>query len=234
MLSTGKLPRIIFFVGVDGTGKTLYANMLLEELKHRGIDCYHGWSRYNNYLSKPLLGLTRLTGHNYKEYHHGVEFGYHNFGRSKILSYFFIFFQIFDLNIATYFKITRHAKEDKVLVCERGPYDTIVDVMLDTDRTFLSDKYVKRFLAFLPKDHLVFYLYRSPEKIYEDRPELKHDKTLKHKDRLYQLCYHRFGWPRIENVHPPRIVFSTIIKLLIKHNREDIKDVAKSISKIYS
>ena len=68
MLSTVKLPRIIFFVGVDGAGKTLYANMLLEELKRRGVDCRHVWSRYNNYLSKPLLGLTRLTGHNYKEY----------------------------------------------------------------------------------------------------------------------------------------------------------------------
>ena len=214
MLSADKLPRIIFFVGVDGAGKTLYANMLLKELKRRGIDCRHVWSRYNNYLSKPLLGLTRLTGHNYKEYHNGIEFGYHEFGRSRIISYLFIILQMTDANLATLFKLCRPSKKSRVLVCDRGPYDTIVDVMLDTGEKNFSNKYFRSYLASLPKDHVVFYIHRPIREIYDCRPELEYDRSLPVKDKLYEELSADFGWKRIENSDSVGIVFEKIMNLL--------------------
>lgn len=214
MLSTVKLPRIIFFVGMDGAGKTLYANMLLEELKRRGVDCRHVWSRYNNYLSKPLLGLTRLTGHNYKEYHDGIEFGYHEFGSSRIISYLFITLQMIDANLATLFKICRPSKKNRVLVCDRGPYDTIVDVMLDTGKRNFDNKCFRSYLAFLPKDHIVFYIHRPIREIYDCRPELKHDRSLPVKNKLYEELCADFGWKRIENTASPSAVFKRMFCLL--------------------
>ena len=203
MSPINKLPKIIFIIGVDGAGKTLYTNMLLEKLRKDGIDAVHVWSRYNNFISKPLLGLTRLTGHNYKEYHDGVEFGYHDFGRSKLLSYLFISLQIIDLNLATFFKIKRRVKNNRVLVCDRGPYDTMVDVMLDTGNTYLSKKIIKLFLITLPEKHVTLLINRPVEKIFQDRKEMKHDRTLPRKDLLYTKCCNYFNWKVIENNKTP-------------------------------
>ena len=207
MLNRYRLPKVIFIVGVDGAGKTLYADMLTEALKGQGIGTLRIWSRYNNYLSKPLLALTRLTGHNYKEYHEGIEFGYHRFKRPRVLSYLFIILQIIDLNIATYFKIGRYVKKNRVLICDRGPYDTLADVMLDTGKDCLKNKYINAFFNAMPKDHVVFYIYRPLEKIYQSRPELKHDRKLPIKDRIYQKCHGYFGWKKLDNVNSPDILF---------------------------
>ena len=214
MLSSDRLPKIIFIVGVDGAGKTLYANSLLEELRHREIKAGYVWSRYNNFLSKPLLAMTRLTGHNYKEYHQGVEFGYHNFWRSWVLSYLFVLLQIIDLNLATYFKIRTLTRNKRVVVCDRGPYDTLVDVVLDTRMISLIDRHDRLFFLSLPRDHEVIYIRRALEDIYRKRPEMKYDRNLGLKSRLYNECYRRFGWKKVENTGSPDCVFKKIVRLL--------------------
>ncbi len=205
------MPKLILIVGVDGAGKTLYTNMLLNKLNERGFQARHVWSRYNNYLSKPLLALTHLTGHNYRENHNNIEFGYHDFFRSQVISSLFAMCQTVDVNIATYFKIRRHVSTNKVLVCDRGPYDTLVDVMLDTGRSGLNDNWVRFFLSGLPKDHLVFYLYRPLEEIYASRPELKYDRNLPRKNELYDRCCDYFGWEKIENVKSPITIMNEIM-----------------------
>ncbi|MBW1804386.1 MAG: hypothetical protein JRJ85_27090 [Deltaproteobacteria bacterium] len=214
MVAADKLPRIIFFVGVDGAGKTLYANMLLKELKKNGVDAVHAWSRYNNFLSKPLLMLTRLSGHNYKEYHKGIEFGYHEFGSSRAISYLFIVSQMIDVNLATFFKLWSRLKENRVLVCDRGPYDTIVDVMLDTHERYFTDNYRRLYLASLPARHIVFYIYRPLKEIYQNRPELTYDRSLRKKERIYQYLYQDFGWKKIDNVCSSITVFERILYIL--------------------
>jgi len=210
-----RIPKIIFLVGVDGVGKTLYANMLLERLKARGFQTKHVWSRYNNYLSKPLLAFTYLIGYNYKETHNNMQFGYHDFFRSQIISSLFTMCQIVDVNIATYFKIRWYVSTNEVLVCDRGPYDTLVDVMLDTGRDLLNKKSTKSFLALLPRDHMVFYLTRPLSKIYEHRPELKYDRNLLAKKSLYYRCYEYFGWQKVDNIKPPNEVINEILTSLM-------------------
>lgn len=214
-MRNNRVPKLIFIVGVDGAGKTLYTNMLLDKLRDNGVEAQHVWSRYNNYVSKPLLAFTFLTGHNYKENHNDIQFGYHDFFRSQVISSLFIMCQTVDVNIATYFKIRRHVSTNKVLVCDRGPYDTLIDVMLDTGRSVPNENIVKLFLSSLPKDHFVLYLYRPLEEIYTSRPELKYDKNLPRKNELYDRCCDYFGWEKIENIKSPTIIMNEIATSLL-------------------
>lgn len=209
-----KNSKLVIMTGIDGAGKTLYAKRLVKELKKIGVEIEYIWSRYNNFFSKPLLALTYLTGHNYREYHQGFRFGYHDFGRSKTISWLFTFLQAIDLNLATRVKINRQLKGANYLVCDRGPYDTLIDVMLDTGRDLLNGKQAEKFLKSLPENHLVFYIYRPLTEIYKSRPELKHDKNLPKKYKLYQSCCDYFSWKRIENVGTPETVFNKIISEL--------------------
>ena len=71
--------RLVALAGVDGGGKTFLLGGLRARLDAAGVPHRHVWSRFRNYLSKPLLALARLTGHNRKEELGGVRTGYHDF-----------------------------------------------------------------------------------------------------------------------------------------------------------
>ena len=205
------LPKIVFLVGIDGAGKTLLSRMLLEELGKKGINARHAWSRNNNYFSKPLLAFTLLNGLNRKEHHDGFTFQYYEFWKSKLVSNLYIWLQTIDINIATYFKIRRHSRKAELIVCDRGPYDTLVDIMLGTGRDMLDNRHYYKFIRMLPERHSVIYLRRPIQDIIEKRPELKHDTTLSKKEELYTKLQEHFGWFTVDNIDSPDAVLKRII-----------------------
>jgi len=195
-----KLPRLIFLTGVDGSGKTFFTERLIEELKKRGLPVRHLWSRFNNIFSKPLLAFCRLIGINYYVTKNGVRIGYHDFEKSRLISWCFIICQLIDLWIVTLIKVWPPIIAGKILVCDRGAYDTLIDVMVDTkNRSLCTSKFGTAFLMLLPRNHRVFYLRREPELIYRSRPDVSLDKNFALRWELYQTCAVNFGWLSIDN-----------------------------------
>lgn len=194
------VPKIIFLAGVDGCGKTTLACWLNEYLASEGINASVVWSRFNNYFSKPLLALTRLTGHNYRKTIDGVKFGFHDFEGLHIYNRVFVLLQAIDVNIATYFKIQRPLQATDVLVCERGPWDTLVDVMADTGIHGLPDSLRGGlYTASVRNDAAVFMIRRDLSKILTTRPELVHDYKLKTRMELYAKLARKEEWCVIDN-----------------------------------
>ncbi len=213
------LPKIIYLTGADGSGKTFFAEKLIDELNKRDILTSHLWSRFNNIISKPLLGFCRLIGLNYYEKHNGVTVGYHDFEKSKVISWLFIFFQLVDTWLVTVFKVRpRTNKNNEILVCDRGAYDTLIDVMVDTKNTNLYKTSLgKAFLKLLPRPHEVIFLAREPEKIFESRPDVKFDKNFKLRYELYMACSKEFNWTIIDNNGMPEETLKAVLnKLTLK------------------
>ena len=195
-----KLPSLISIVGVDGSGKTTLANWLIEEIAARGRRTVLVWSRFRNYLSKPLLALTRLTGHNYYKTIDGVRFGFHDF--EKLVGYreLFSILQAIDVNIAAYSRIQRVRKHSDVVVCERGPWDTLVDVTADTGILSLpSSRLAALYSMFVRCNARVLWVDRERENILKTRPELVHDHKLETKVTVYRQLAELHRWDVIEN-----------------------------------
>jgi thymidylate kinase len=209
------IPKIIFITGVDGSGKSFFTEKLVNELKNRRIPVDHLWSRFNNIISKPLLGFCRLIGLNYYEKHNGVTIGYHDFEKSKFISWLFIYFQLIDIWLVTLFKIRPKLKGNRVLVCDRGAYDTLIDVMVDTKNINLYKSSLgKAFLKFLPVSHKVFFIVREPGKIFESRPDVRLDKNFRMRYELYQACSKEFKWTVIQNNGTPEETLNNLLSQL--------------------
>lgn len=194
------LPGLISIVGVDGSGKTTLANCLADELAAQGIRPVLVWSRFRNYLSKPLLALTRLTGHNYYCTYEGIRFGYHDFERLAGYRELFALLQAIDVNIAAYARIHRRRAWAGVLICERGPWDTLVDVTADTGLMWLPESSLGRAYSLLVRrDATVFWVSRDGDKILKSRPELVHDPKLEMRNALYAQLSATHGWHIIDN-----------------------------------
>ena len=200
MINLDSMPRIIFLAGVDGCGKTTLAHWLNEHLSSEGVNTSVVWSRFNNYLSKPLLALTRFTGHNYRKTIDGVKFGFHDFEDLYIYSRVFALLQAVDVNIATYFKIRRPLQTTDILVCERGPWDTLVDVMADTGMEGLGSSSVGGlYTAMVRNNAIVLCISRSHENIVNSRHELIYDYKLERKIDLYLKLGEDESWYLIDN-----------------------------------
>lgn len=191
---------MISIVGTDGAGKSCLAKWLVEEFLGQGIQAQLVWSRFNNYLSKPLLALARLTAHNYYRSVDRVLFGFHNFERLSGFKQVFAAGQAIDVNIAAYLSITRVRNRAEVIVCERGPWDTLVDVIADTGWDELAGNALGRlYVAQVRAKGTVILISRSREHILKTRPELVHDYKLNKKIGVYREMAARNGWAVVHN-----------------------------------
>lgn len=193
--------RIIAVTGVDGSGKTTLTDWLRQELRARGHTPEFIWSRFNNYFSKPFLAATRLTGHNVYRVHEGVRMGFHEFERLPLpLRYLFVSLQAVDVNIATLFKIRLSSRHAPVTICERGPWDTLVDVAADTALDRLAGPFFAGlFCGQLARRADMVLVERDAGLIEASRPELKFDIKLRVRQRLYRRLAEIGGWKILDN-----------------------------------
>lgn len=200
MKTKAKVPGLISLVGVDGCGKTTLAIMLQQEFEAHGLRAVRLWSRFRNYTSKPLLALARLSGHSYYRSIDGIRFGYHDFERLPVYREIFALLQAVDVNLAAFWYINRVRPKYDVGICERGPWDTLVDVTSDTNLNDLPKSCLGRvYGAFLARDAVVILINRPIRKILKDRTELQHDPKIKLRSEIYLESARHFGWTIIDN-----------------------------------
>ena len=173
------------------------------------------WSRFNNFLSKPLLALARLSGHTLRETHDGAHFGYHDFDRSPFYKYPFILTQAVDVNLATAFRLRKMQRQAEVLVFERSPWDTLADVILDTGCEALEHNVLGRWMTALVRNRgRVLWVSRSQAAILSARPAMKHDRKLARKIEIYERLARIHRWSVLSNDRPLETVIAELRGIL--------------------
>jgi glycosyltransferase involved in cell wall biosynthesis/thymidylate kinase len=205
--------RLVALAGVDGGGKTFLLGALRARLDTAGVPHRHVWTRFRNYLSKPFLGLARLTGHNRKEELGGVRTGYHDFAGRAWLAWPFLCLQVIDNLLDIWWRYHRPADRRTVLA-DRCIYDTLVDLAVDTGLDDLVLGPLGRRLARrLPAPRLVVVLDRPVAAIRATRPDVLLDRNFARRRALYQRLAREFALPVLVNDGPPDAVLDRLERL---------------------
>lgn len=215
--------RMVALAGVDGSGKTFILHALQARLDAAGIPHRHVWSRFRNYLSKPLLALARLTGHNRKEVSGSVRVGYHDFAGRPWLAWPFLLLQLLDqvLDIIWRYGVwrCRRAAAAPVILGDRCVYDTLVDLAVDTGLDDVIFGRIGRWLVrLLPAPRLVVVLTRERAAIAESRPDALLDRHFARRCTLYRRLAREFGLPVLDNNGPPAATLAALERLAAAGN----------------
>jgi thymidylate kinase len=187
----------IALVGIDGAGKTTLLRRLQGRLAATGQESSHVWSRFRNYLSKPLLALARLTGHNRKLVLGGVRVGVHEFANGWARP--FLWLQRLDLWLDRQLRI-RPAARRGLVVMGRCALDQLVDIAVATGREAeLVERLAPRLLEGLPQPALVVLVDREPLLIGTSRPDALMDPKLLRRRACYRLLADRLRLPVLQN-----------------------------------
>ncbi|WP_415285128.1 hypothetical protein [Candidatus Pelagibacter sp. Uisw_130] len=214
MINTNK--KYICISGLDGTGKTFLASKILENIKKKN-KAKHIWSRYRNYTSKPLLLITRLTGHNNKVIINGTKIGYHDFHNSKILSILFLFFQWID----QFFDIIFRFRISKIsIVADRSLIDTLVDISTDTRlEKFVFGFYAKTLFMLMPSNTIYIIIQRDLDLIKKDRPDVLYDKNRKLRNEFYEKISKIYPIYIVQNNNNSNEALNKILDIINKHEK---------------
>ncbi len=180
--------RIISISGADGCGKTTIIRSMRSMLSEFGVPSRYVWLRYNHYMSKGLLAFCRLAGFTRYEKIEGVRVGYHEFYRSKVISWSYVVLVYLDTLIASIIKVyIPHFLRNHVTICDRWILDILVDLELDTRIRFDPSAGIGRiFVRLVPMRCHSFVIYRDHQALIESRRENALDRNFSKRLSLYE------------------------------------------------
>jgi len=213
---------VISISGVDGTGKTTQAALLIKYLRHRGYRCVYSHVRFGHFFSVPLLALARIGGFTriYRTAQ-GTQVGIHFFGKSKALASLYPITFYIDTAINMALKVHLHTLFGRIVVADRFVYDALVDLMVSTGKTDLLRSTVGRLLLRLvPKTHMKVGLSLPPALLRYRREELEFDVTLDERQLLFTKVTEELGIPIISTEGSIGAIHNLILeKLWLDHGR---------------
>jgi hypothetical protein len=144
-------------------------------------------------ITKPLLGICRLLGLTRYEHINGIRVGYHEFYRSRIIAWLFVYFQYLDAVLATRLHVgPGMADKRRVLILDRFVYDILIDLMIDTRIEKLDQTWIgRKLVALMPDDSITIPVVRGVDALLEARPESRVDRNFFNRLNLYEQIMER-------------------------------------------
>lgn len=186
--------RLVGLCGPDGVGKTTLARALVGRLARRSVPARYVWSRYRNYLSKPLLGAMRALGLSRTVERNGIVVRERRFRAVPGLARLFVLLQALDQALELLFRLRRRG----TVVADRCLYDTLVDLAVETGlEDFVLDRLAPLLERLLPTPRAVLLLEREDAAVSRDRPDAALDPERAERLRLYGRLAGRHGLLRL-------------------------------------
>ena len=180
--------KIISFSGIDGCGKSTILETIRQRFEKEGKPTRYVWLRYNHYLTKFLLGICRMIRLTVYEYPNGIRVGYHEFYRSKYISFLFILLNFIDtlfISIITVYLPAIFTKQ--IIFCDRWVFDILVDLEIDTRINFSEHLFVEKiFKKLVPHTAVCFLIRRNFDQVKEQRIEHAYDRNFMQRFELFE------------------------------------------------
>lgn len=190
--------RLIYLAGNDGTGKTTQAQLLLADFAAAGIPARYVWLRFPQYVSLPVLGLSRLLRVTRYRTVNGNRTGRWEFHRAPWLAHVLLWSQVIDAWVARAHRIRPALSRSEAVVLDRFVYDIVVDIAVAARDPRLLRSRPARLLYGLVRSDDAALLDVPAATIRQRRPDLAVDEDLELRADFYRALGQQLGLRRID------------------------------------
>src|SRR3989338_7648605 len=215
--------NLFVFVGIDGSGKTTQAEMLLSSLRERGKRVTYIWNRWTPILLKPaiiiwknkVVGCEAISDNKYQN----IEGKKRRLLNNIFIRYLWLMLFLFDYGLQVFFKVRLPMIWSKLIISDRTFYDSIIDqeINLNDKRGVLVNRLDSWWMRLLfPKPTLVFYIDCMPEIALARKKDAPNIKYLADRRNLYLDLSKSLGWIVVDGTKTPYDIHEDIKKVIEK------------------
>jgi len=207
---------LICFVGVDGTGKTALAKLLVAGMVKKRIPVKYLWFRFPYFFTLAILGVARvlrITRYTRKARYRIVE---HNFQFQPLRTLYPVVLFL-DALLYYFCKVSVQTRIGFNIVCDRWIPDIIVDTTVDTSNPDLERSWIGRLFKMLAsKASFVVFVDASDFILQMRRPETEFDPTTRTRRSLYRSFAQRHKLNTIFSNNPLEVTCKELLNLINK------------------
>ena len=181
---------IIYISGIDGSGKTTLATILEQQLRKLGLPVIRIWFRFPYFALYPLLVLAHKLNLTKNFKYKNKTFTVHFF---KHMAIPYTLLYLIDFTLHYLLRIRCRSLLPLILIVDRGPIDSVIDLMTDAEFPYPS-KQVKLALKYfinLQLRGLTILADASFEVIAKRRPEILIDPKSRLRYLLYKFVFQK-------------------------------------------
>jgi len=215
-----RLPRLICFIGVDGSGKTAIAKQLTHS-PIAGVRYNYVWGSAQPIFMRPLRKLVHTIILNkvdmFKDYQEYDKTKKRVAKRFLIFSKFYSFIFVIDYFLWMLFCVRIPLALGKNIICDRYIFDMAINIhFLYANLFYNVDDTIKFFLKIFPTPEMV-YLIDLPEEIaFSRKDDIPSIEYLRQRRIVYREVAKRYGAKIIEGTKPLRVLADIVRNDIIK------------------
>lgn len=201
--------HLVVFCGIDGSGKTTQAELLINALDRQGVQASYVWARWEQKLVRPFTG--KWKDHIKKDTGQSDGGAKENkLKKRKLLNnpvirflWLGAFFIDYGWQILVKVRIRLIRKE--LIVSDRMFYDSVIDqaVNLGNNRKWLLDNLTSPWMRVLfPKPDIVIYIDCPGEIAFARKDDAPDVEYLTDRRKLYKHLAEQYEWIEIDGTQP--------------------------------
>lgn len=200
-----KKGRLIVFTGIDGSGKTTQADLLLKSLQNDGIDAAYVWSRWEPLLLRAIINRWKKSGDGESG---SVEQNYNELKSKKkklldnpIIRWLWLFLFFIDYSAQIFIKIGPVLRKRELIISDRIFYDSVIDqaINLGGRKSWLLNSLDSFWMKLIfPEPDMVIYVDCPADIAFSRKEDAPNVEYLEERRTLYLELTNKYGWVKVD------------------------------------